>query len=112
MKNIFKKFAIGLLIGLISVSAVFLLTKFTVLRNLFDSYEAKTYDYRFRFKTREFRLHSIDDVIIVDIDLKSLYRLGNYYRWPHEYHARLIRFIEIREPRAIGFDILFDRERE
>ena len=33
---------------------------------------------------------SIDDVILIDIDLNSVQEMGNYYDWPHSTMASLL----------------------
>lgn len=50
---------------------------------------------------------SLDDVVIVDIDEASLAELGQYFRWPRAYHARIVETLHRAGARAIGFDVLF-----
>ena len=51
---------------------------------------------------------SIDQVVVVDIDLSSIEAMGNYYDWPHAYHGQLIDVMSSGAPGAILFDIIFD----
>ena len=41
---------------------------------------------------------SIDDVILIDIDLNSVQEMGNYYDWPHSYHGQLIDVVSSGNP--------------
>ncbi|MFH1007504.1 MAG: adenylate/guanylate cyclase domain-containing protein, partial [Candidatus Latescibacterota bacterium] len=73
-----------------------------------DGFEAKMLDLRFALS---FRVGAgkppIEEVVIVDIDSRSLYKLGRYRQWPRSYHARLMDFLSEGGARAIGFDVLF-----
>jgi len=112
LKDTIKKLAIGTGLGVASAVFVFFLTKSESLffKDLFDGYEARSYDARFRVKTADFEEGAIDDVVIVDIDQQSINDLGNYYRWRHTYHGKLIDYISQGNPAAIVFDIQFDPE--
>ena len=48
------------------------------------------------------------DVYIVDIDDRSMNRLGNYWGWNRGYHARMLNALSTHYPAAIGFDMTFD----
>jgi len=47
----------------------------------------------------------IEDIIIVDIDEKSLERLGRYQNWPRVYFAEVINYLD--NARVVGLDIFF-----
>jgi len=102
----------GTLIGIASTVAVLILTEHLFLTSTFDAFEAGSYDLRFRYRTRKFKMHSISDVVIVDIDQRSVYNLGRVDQWPRWYHAQIIDFIASGGAKAIGFDILFDPDRD
>ncbi|MCK4546584.1 MAG: adenylate/guanylate cyclase domain-containing protein [Candidatus Eisenbacteria sp.] len=103
---------IGVLIGIAAAVAVIILTEHLFLKSTFDGFEAGSYDLRFRYRAERFKIHSIDDVIIIDIDQRSLYNLGRIYQWPRWYHAQVIDFVASGGASAIGFDIIFDPDRE
>jgi CHASE2 domain-containing sensor protein len=112
MPDIIKKIGVGAGLGIASALFIFFLTKSESLffKDLFDGYEARSYDARFRIKTADFEEGAIDDVVIIDIDQQSINDLGNYYRWRHTYHGALIDYISQGNPAAIVFDIQFDPE--
>jgi len=105
-----KRIIIGALLGLIATISVILLTQ-TLLSSLFDGIEAKTLDWRYTQRLK--RLYderqgaTIDDIIIVDIDNRSLEKLGRFEQWPRTYHAQLIDYLTKAGALAVGFDILF-----
>lgn len=103
---------IGVLIGVASAGAVVVLTEHLFLASTFDGFEAGSYDLRFRYRARQFQMHSISDVIIVDIDQRSVYNLGRVDQWPRWYHAQVIDFVASGDARAIGFDVIFDPDRD
>lgn len=52
-----------------------------------------------------------DQVVIVDIDQKSLEEMNDdagSWPWPRSVHGELIEYLAARQPKAIGFDILFN----
>ncbi len=71
---------------------------------IIDKLDAALYD----LKVRMFRLHSVDErVVIVDIDEKSLKALGRW-PWPRELTAQLTNnLFEHYGVAAVGFDVIF-----
>jgi adenylate cyclase len=52
-----------------------------------------------------------DQVVIVDIDQKSLEEMNDdagSWPWPRSVHGELIEYLAARQPKAIAFDILFN----
>jgi adenylate cyclase len=79
-----------------------------VVPELVTDFEAKTYDLRCNYEVRlRDKKLEMEDIIIVDIDERSLEKLGNFRQWPWAYHARLIDYLAKCQARAIGFDVLF-----
>jgi adenylate cyclase len=103
----FKKLLIGAAWGAFAAVLVWLLTRY-VAKDLFYTYEAKTYDWRIKkkFEPRP----TIDDVIIVDIDERANQMLGKYSQWPRTYHAQIVDFLHKAGAMAIGLDILYDKD--
>jgi adenylate cyclase len=97
-------------LGIFSALIVILLFRLTPSK-IFNQFEEQTLDWRYQKKIQkkisERKEGTIDDIIIVEIDDRSLEKLGRFEQWPRSYHARLIHFIESGHPAAIGFDILF-----
>jgi len=50
---------------------------------------------------------TIEDIIIVDIDDRSLSKMGRYQQWEWKYHAEVIDYLTKSGIKAIGFDVLF-----
>lgn len=52
------------------------------------------------------QLAASDDIIIIDIDEKSLSKLGRW-PWPRQTHAKLLDSLRLAQTRVVVFDILF-----
>jgi len=108
--SLLRRSLAGGALGLLAALLVLLLT-YAVEPRLFDAFEAKSLDWRYlgRLKTLWERRQgaTIEDIIVVDIDDRSLEKLGRFDQWPRDYHARLIDYIAGGGARAIGFDVLF-----
>lgn len=74
---------------------------------LFRQFEARTYDLRLRL-LRDAEPASIDEIVVVDIDRRSIQKLGRYYQWPRARFLRLIDVVTGGGARALAFDVLFD----
>ncbi|MEE4311556.1 MAG: adenylate/guanylate cyclase domain-containing protein [candidate division KSB1 bacterium] len=105
-----KKVGAAFIAGISAVVVVGLIT-WILFPSEFDVFESKTYDSRFIRKTlieHERRDGAvIDDVIIVDMDERSIDKLGRFSEWSRLYHADLIDFLSTAGATAIGFDVLF-----
>lgn len=66
---------------------------------------------RFLYDKREF--FEIDlsrernEIIIVDIDAKSVSELGRYHNWPRYYFGKAMNVVSSQRPYVIGLDIIF-----
>ncbi|NQT97937.1 MAG: CHASE2 domain-containing protein, partial [Candidatus Marinimicrobia bacterium] len=112
MPDWLKRTGIGALIGLFVGLVIAIGTNLDgfFLTSVLDGYEFRSYDSRLKAKVAGSEEASIDDIVIVDIDLSSVEGLGNYKDWPHAYHGQLIDVITSGNPKAILFDIIFDTE--
>jgi adenylate cyclase len=117
-KKPLQKILVGILLGLVSTLFIITLTNW-FWPKLFDAFENKSLDWR--YKARLEKLHgdrhgaTIDDIIIIDIDNRSLNKLGRFDNWPRRYHAKIIDYLSSGGALAIGFDILFmepDKDQE
>jgi len=82
--------------------------------NLINRLEDQTYymRYHWEFEEKSSNKHQgvIDDdngINIVDIDERSLHKLGKYQNWDRSYHAQMIRALEKHFPAALIFDVMF-----
>lgn len=93
-----------LIIVLISISGLFLFFP------LFDWLEFYYYDHLIEKGYQD--RGSEKGVVILDIDEKSVKKLGSFKGWNRALYSDLITKIEKKKPKVLGFDILFlDRNR-
>ena len=104
-----KKILSGSILGLTAAVIVWLLANY-VMRDILLSYEAKTYDWRVSRKVADVEQQSIDDIVIVDLDGRSLSKLGKVYQWPRSYYTHVINYLNEGGALLIGFDIIFDKD--
>ncbi|MEJ2568182.1 MAG: CHASE2 domain-containing protein, partial [candidate division WOR-3 bacterium] len=66
---------------------------------------------RFLYDKREFFEIDLnqqrEEIVIVDIDAKSVKELGRYHNWPRYYFGRAINVISSQRPYVIGLDVIF-----
>ncbi|NIV72409.1 MAG: CHASE2 domain-containing protein, partial [Calditrichae bacterium] len=104
-----RRIFIGGITGVVAVLIVWILAN-VVFESFFYRFEASTYDYRVR-KIIEPPSHLIEDVVIVDIDNRSLNELGALNQWPRTYWAKALEILQRGGARMVAFDIIFDHSR-
>jgi adenylate cyclase len=103
--SLWKKALLGAGLGLLAGAIVLLITR---VLPAFESFENKTFDLRYQRKLSNQRGdEKIEDIIIVDIDNRSLEKLGRFQQWPRRYHARVIDYLRAGGAACIAFDVLF-----
>jgi len=109
-KNILRRLFIGNLLGLATAVIILLITEVLFL-DFFDNFEAKSFDLRYTTRIKKLEEsrggQTIDDIIIVDIDNRSLNQFGRFHQWPRDYYSEIIKYVSEAGALAIGFDILF-----
>jgi len=105
-----KKTLLGAALGLLAAVLILFLTR--VFRaDLFTRIEAETLDSRYlaRIARLSAQRHQaqIEDIVIVDIDQRSLEKLGSYAQWPRNNHAALIDYLHADGAAVVAFDIMF-----
>ena len=65
-------------------------------------FERKVYDLKHQWHVPEQRA---EHIVIIDIDEKSLEKLGRYQNWPRVYFAEVIDYLD--NAKVVGLDILF-----
>ncbi len=98
----------GALLGLTAAVVVWILSRYLA-DELLYSYEARTYDWRMEKKIAD-APPVIDDIIIINIDARSIDKLGKFSQWPRQYHTEVVRFLNEAGALAVGLDILYDRD--
>ncbi len=107
MKNSFLKKAImGAVVGLGSALLVWFLVAI-LFKPFFFRMEAQTYDWRLQKKVDKPK-SPIDEVIIIDIDARSVNKLGKFHQWPRTWMAKLVNYLRDSGVKMIGTDIIFD----
>ncbi|MBN2366831.1 MAG: CHASE2 domain-containing protein [Calditrichaeota bacterium] len=101
-----KKLLTGILVGLFTGLFVWLLTQY-FFAQFFFRLESQTYDWRLR-RAVEPPPNPIEEIVIIDVDERSIQKLGSYYTWPRDYWIRLIRYLDEAEVSLIGLDFIFD----
>lgn len=111
MKNkTFSKILTGAFLGFLSAVLVWLLTKY-IAQDLFYSFESKTYDWRVKRNVSDRDINKvIEDIIIVDIDGRSVEKLGKFSQWPRKYWPQVIDFVHKDGAAIIGLDVIFDKD--
>lgn len=105
-----RRLLLGATLGLLASLLVILFT-YVIEFQLFEAFEAKALDWRYVGRLRhlfeERQGATIEDIIIVDIDNRSLEKLGRFDQWPRSYHGQIIDYMTTGGARAIAFDVLF-----
>ncbi len=109
MKKNIKKVFYGAFWGALAAVFVWLLDNY-IAPGLMYEYEARTYDWRVRQKVADVSDQSIENIVIIDIDGRSVSELGKFYQWPRRYYPQIIDYLEAGGAAAIGLDIIFDKD--
>ncbi len=109
LKRIGKSLLIGSAMGI----GVALVTNFFV-KDLIDRLEDQTYDMRYSWEFQDASSakskegpENDNGICIVDIDERSLHKLGKYWNWDRSFHAEMINSLARHDPAAIVFDVMF-----
>lgn len=87
-------------------TAIFLLLQWVDPVILHDHLEGKTFDLRLRLRNLIEKPTPRDDIIIVDIDEKSLAEIGRW-PWSRKVMAELVKTVASGDPKVIGIDVFF-----
>ena len=79
-----------------------------LLEPVFDDFEHAFKDLRSIYRAEALE-RTFDPVVIVDVDSRSLYKLGKMRGWPREYFAEMVEYVSEGGAEAVVFDIIFDR---
>ncbi len=108
-QNFLKKLVRGILAGLLSGFLVWILSQ-VAFKNFFYRIEAQTLDWRMR-RAIEQPAKPIEEIVIIDVDERSVGKLGSYHHWPRTYWANLINYLHNAGVKMIGIDFIFDPDR-
>ena len=114
VKKLLKSLLIGSLVGL----GITLFTRF-FFQDLINRLEYVTYYMRYRWEYSDLSKQSDEEkknreygICVIDIDDRSMQKMGLYWNWNRSFHAKLIRQLSKHFPAAIVFDILFHNEED
>lgn len=105
-QNFWKKLLSGAIIGLATGLLVWLLSQ-VLFKSFFFQIEAQTYDWRIKRAVSQPE-NPIDDIVIIDVDERSIQKLGSYYHWPRQYWKKMIDYLSNAGVSLIGLDFIFD----
>ncbi|MBI5639091.1 MAG: adenylate/guanylate cyclase domain-containing protein [Nitrospirae bacterium] len=74
-----------------------------------EQIESKTFDFRLRFRNLVKPQPTLEDIVIVTVDEKSIKEIGRW-PWRRDVMAGLINEISEHKPKVIGIDIMFTEE--
>jgi len=111
--KISNKFLMGAVLCVISIILVLLFTN-VIFPDFFKKIDSKSLSWRFRSKfeklnKRNYR-STIRDILIVDVDKKTLEKLGHLNTVPRKYFADVIDYLSEARVISIGIDFLFNKE--
>jgi len=109
-----KKVYIGFLIGTLASVFISLFTK-NFFEDLFNKFESFTYDMRYKWKYDPQLTESDtllnwqpnEDVVVCDIDERSMAKYGVYHKWPRSYHGDVVAQLTKDGAALSAFDIIF-----
>jgi len=109
-KNTLRRLLIGNLLGLATAVIIILITEIFS-PEIFDNFEAKSLDLRYGAKIKKLEKtrgdQTIDDIVIIDIDNRSLNKLPRFHQLPRDHYGDIIKYLSKAGALVIGFDIMF-----
>ncbi len=94
------------------VAFIFSSLSFLTCLSFFDNIENKFVDLRFKQKYATARRNSLKEIVIADIDSRSIKKMNRYFNWTRDYYAQLIDVLNKKRTAIVGFDILFNRSND
>lgn len=85
-----------------AVVSILLINLISLYKPLWRPFERRIYNLKYEFNIPR---EKNEEIVIIDIDEKSLEKLGRYQNWPRAYFAEVLLYLD--EVKAVGIDILF-----
>jgi len=95
------KSRIGIAFGIALVATV-AVNALCLFRPLWLSFERRVYDLKSQWSVKE---NKVDNIVIIDIDERSLDKLGRFQNWPRVYFADVVDYLH--HAAVVGIDVLF-----
>lgn len=103
----FQKIKIPLLLFALSALVSFGLYQIGFVERILNKIELTVYDARFVVKYAGSEPKTIEDIVIVDIDEKSIEKLGRFSSWPLAYFGNVVSYLTQGGATSIAFDFFF-----
>ncbi len=87
-----------------SIAIILILSFVTFWRSSYQEFELRIFDL---FHYLNAPKKQIEEIVIVDVDEKSIEKLGNFRHWPRSFYAKVIDFLSQGKAKAIVFDVFF-----
>lgn len=104
-----RKILIGVVSGILAVLIVWIFSQY-LLQGFFYRFEAATYDWRMWYVAGQQPAKPIEDIVIVDVDARSVNKLGKFYQWPRSYWILALQHLSRGPAKWVAFDLIFDRD--
>ena len=88
--------------AIIAAAAVLIVSAAGLYPSTWQYFERSIYDLKYRLSVREER---IDEIVVIDIDERSLEKLGRYQNWPRAYFAEIVQYLIAAK--VVGLDVFF-----
>ncbi|NQS96986.1 MAG: adenylate/guanylate cyclase domain-containing protein [candidate division Zixibacteria bacterium] len=85
-----------------------LLARYGLLAPLFEQFEFTLKDIRTHYRSVSLD-RKFEHAVILDVDSRSIYKLGKMSSWPRDYFAKVVDYLRQGGAEAVIFDIIFDR---
>lgn len=109
VKTMTRKALTGILSGILATLIVWLLVLTPPFASTLYRFEAASYDWRMTSTIDPPEINKpIDEVVIVDIDGRSLAAMGPFQQWPRTHWAKVVNRLQDAGVRKIGIDVIFD----
>lgn len=103
----FNSIKIPLLLAVVSIIISFGLYQIGFVSRVIDKIELTVYDARFILKYAAASERTIEDVVIIDIDEKSIDKLGRFSSWPLAYFGDVLTYVSQGGAKSVAFDFFF-----
>jgi len=105
--KLFRKIKISLLLIAVSAAISFGFYQIGFVKKILDKIELTVYDARFVLKEAASEPKVIENVVIIDIDEKSIDKLGRFSSWPLLYFGEAAKYAAQGGALSIAFDFFF-----
>ena len=105
--NFFNSIKVPLLLIALSILISFGFYQIGFVKKVIDKIELTVYDARFILKDAGANPTTVEDVVIVDIDEKSIDKLGRFSSWPLAYFGNVLTYAAQGGAKSIAFDFFF-----